>query len=396
MPTFRVIVASRSGSIAEKFSAYLASNPNFHVDMRVISNGHTDPLYGVSEMPDLLLLHCGSGQSELQFLAEQGSRENPPMLICGPENDPDAMRLAMRAGARDYLPENVTEADLVASLSRIQEEILRSGAAKSGKLIVVLNGKGGSGASFLATNLAHSLVVDGGHRVTLADLDLQFGGLHRYLDLTPKVGMLEALDAAHDMDETSANAYTCEHSSGLRLLAVPAQHLALPSEISIEKLDALLEVFLTHNDYVVADSPNRLDALTAFFLERADRIILVVQQSLPHVHDAARMLQLLTSEIAIPEKRIGVVVNRFTKNAPVELADIKKALRQGKMITVPNQYPLVSESINSGIPVAEISKSAALTKGIRNLQVELVNPAGKPSQNFLKRALPTFFKERTN
>jgi len=347
--------------------------------MRIMGNGHADPLYGVSKLPDLLLLHHGSGQGELQFLAEQGTMENLPLLVCGPENDPEAMRLAMRAGARDYLPENVPETDLVASLSRIQEEILRSVTATSGKLIVVVNGKGGSGASFLATNLAHSLIVDGGHRVTLADLDLQFGGLHRYLDVTPKVGMLEALDAAHDMDEASAQAYTCEHSSGLRLLAAPTQRLALPSEIPVEKLDALLEVFLSYNDYVVADSPNRLDGLTEFFLERADRIILVVQQSLPHV-----------------QKRIGVVVNRFTKNAPVELADIKKALRQDKMITVPNQYQLASESINSGIPVAEISKSAALTKGIRNLQVELVNPAGKPSQNFLKRALPTFFKERTS
>jgi pilus assembly protein CpaE len=396
LSTFHIIVASRSGSDAERLSGCLARNPNFHVEMRVISNGHTDPLYGVPVMPDLLLLHCGSGQSELQFLAEQGTRENLPLLVCGPENDPEVMRLGMRAGARDYLPENVSEADLVASLSRIQEEILRSGAAKSGKLIVVVNGKGGSGASFLATNLSHSLVVDGGHRVTLADLDFQFGGLHRYLDLTPKVGILEALDAAHDMDEASANSYTCEHSSGVRLLAVSAQHLALPSEIPVEKLDALLDVFLSYNDYVVADSPNRLDGLTEFFLERADRIILVVQQSLPHVHDAARMLQLLTSEMAIPEKRIGVIVNRFAKNAPVELADIKKALRQGKLITVPNQYQLASESINSGIPVAEISKSAALTKGIRSLQAELTNPAGKPSPNFLKRALPTFFKERTS
>jgi pilus assembly protein CpaE len=364
--------------------------------MRVISNGPTDPLYGVSERPDLLLLHCGSGQSELQFLAEQGTRENLPLLVCGPENDPEAMRLAMRAGARDYLPQNVSDADLVASLSRIQEEILRQGTAKSGKLIVVLNGKGGSGASFLATNLAHSLVVDGAHRVTLADLDFQFGGLHRYLDLTPKVGILEALNAAHDMDETSAQSYTCEHSSSLRLLAVPPQHLALPSEIPVEKLDALLDVYLTHNDYLVADSPNRLDGITEFFLERADRIILVVQQSLPHIHDAARMLQLMTSEMLIPDKRIGVVVNRFNKNAPVELADIKKALRQDKMITVPNQYQLATESINSGIPVAEISKNAALTKGIRNLQVELTDPATKSSQNFLRRALPTFFKERTS
>ena len=396
MSTFRVVVTSRSGTIAERLAACVAEQQEFQVDMRVIVNGHMDPLYGISELPDLLLLHHGSGQGELQYLVEQGTRENLPLLVCGPENDPEAMRLAMRAGARDYLPENVAEADLVATLTRIRDEILRSAAEGTGKLIVVLNGKGGSGASFLATNLAHGLVTDGGHSATLFDLDLQFGGLYRYLDLAPKVGIIEALEAAHDMDEASANAYTCEHASGLRLLAVPSQHLAAPNEISIEKLDALLDTFLTYNDFVVADSPNRLDGLTEFFLERADKIILVVQQSLPHVHDAARMIQLLTSEMLIPEKRIGVVVNRFTKGSDIDLPDIKKALRQGKLITVPNQYKLATESINSGIPVAEISRSAALTKGIRNLQAELAEPADQRSQNFLTRAMPNFFKERTN
>lgn len=396
MLTFSVIVTSRSELIAKRLMSYLANRDEFQVNMRIINNGHVDPLYGIIKLPDVLLLHYGSGQGELQYLAEQGMRENLPLLVCGPENDPEAMRLAMRAGARDYLPEDVSETDLIASLSRIREEILRSSGADSGKLVVVLNSKGGSGASFLATNLAHSLVVDGLNRVTLADLDFQFGGLHRYLDLTPGVGILQALDAAHDMDEVSAQAYTCEHASGLRLLAVPTQQLATSSEIPIEKLEALLDVFLSYNDYVVADSPNHLDGLTEFFLERADRIILVVQQSLPHMHDAARMLQLLTSEMAIPEKRIGVVVNRYSKNAPIELADVKKALRQGKIVTVPNQYKLASESINSGIPVAEIAKSAALTKGIRNLQTILADTSSKSSQNFLQRALPTLFKERTD
>ncbi len=392
--TFSVTVASRSEFIAERLASCLANREEFQVTLRVISNGHLDPLYGVTDLPNLLLLHSSTGQAELEHLAEQGMRKNLPLIVCGPENDPEAMRLAMRAGARDYLPENVSEDDLVASLTRVREEILRSEGADSGKLIVVINGKGGSGASFLATNLAHSLVVDGQHRVTLVDLDFQFGGLHRYLDLTPGVGILQALDAAHDMDEVSAQAYTCEHASGLRLLAVPSNYQAMPNEIPGEKLEALLDVFLSYNDYVIADSPNRLDGLTEFFLERADKIVLVVQQSLPHVHDAARMLQLLTSEMAIPEKRIGVVVNRYSKNAPVELNDIKKALRQGKLITVPNQYNLATESINSGVPVAELAKSAALTKGIRSLQAELADSDCKSDQNFLQRALPTFIRER--
>ena len=64
----------------------------------------------------------------------------------------------------------------------------------------MVNGKGGSGASFLATNFAHSLVLNENARVTLVDLDLQFGGLYRYLDVTPKVGLLQALEAAHELD----------------------------------------------------------------------------------------------------------------------------------------------------------------------------------------------------
>jgi pilus assembly protein CpaE len=149
---------------------------------------------------------------------------------------------------------------------------------------------------------------------------------------------------------------------------------------------------LSNNDYLVADSPNRLDAVTEFFLERADKIVLVVQQFLPNIQDAARLIQLLTSEIAVPQNRIRVVVNRFSKNAPIELGDIKKALRQTDLITIPNQYNLATEGINSGIPVSEISKNAALTKGIRQLGAALDNRDSQPQQNFLTRALPNILR----
>ena len=390
MRTFYEIVASRSRATAEKLAGHLAERPEFQVKLRVIANGHRDPLHGVKELPELLLLHYGPGTVELEYLAEHGVREQLPLVVCGPVDDPVAMRLAMRAGARDFLPENASEADIIASVLRIQEETLRARSEGLGKLIVVANGKGGSGASFLATNLAHSLVINGDNRVTLVDLDLQFGGLSRYLDITAKVGILQAIDAATEIDEMSAQAYTHEHSSGLRLLAAPAKHFASANNVSIEKLEAVLEAYLSINDYVVADSPARLDPVTELFFERADKIVLITQQSLPHVHDSARLLHLLTSEIGVPKKRITVVVNRFSKNAVIAIADIQKALRTKQLITIPNHYKIASESINSGIPVAEISKTAALSRGIRKLQVALADPIDKPDPGFLKRAMPNF------
>jgi pilus assembly protein CpaE len=392
MAKLKVLIASRSKVSGNLLSKSLSRQAEFVVTTKVLGNGHADPLHGVSDTPDLLLLHHGPGHSELEFLAEPGHGNPLPLIVCGPGDNPESMRLAMQAGARDYVPESAPESDLIASLLRFREENSRTGASAMGKLIVVINGKGGSGASFLATNLAHGFVADDGKQVTLFDLDIQFGGLCRYLDITPKIGFLEALEVAKQMDDVSAEAYTCAHSSGLRLLAAPAKRLVLPSEIPIEDLDALLKVFLSDNDYVVADSPNRLDAVTEFFLERADKIVLVVQQSLPNIQDAARLLQLLTSEIAIPESRIGVVVNRFSKNALIELSDIRKALRQDTLITIPNQYKIAAESINSGIPVAEISKNAPVTRGIRKLQAAFHGQENKPADNFLARALPSILR----
>ena len=392
MAKLKVLIASHSKLAADHLTRYLGDHREFVVTTRILNNGHADPLYGISEAPDLLLLHHDTGRPELQYLADHSQRGQVPLVVCGPDDEPDGMRLAMQAGARDYLPASAPESDLVSSLVRIRDETFRSGTSRTGQLIAVMNGKGGSGASFLATNLAHGLVVDAKKQVTLVDLDLQFGGLCRYLDISPDIGILQALEAAKQMDDVSVDAYTCEHSSGLRLLAAPSTRITQPDEIPIDELDALLTVFLSNNDYLVADAPNRLNTVTDFFLERADQIILVVQQSLPNIQDAARMLQLLTGELAVPKTRIRVVVNRFTKNSLLELGDIRKALRQDDLITIPNQYKLAAESINSGIPVADISKSAPLTKGIRELQAMFEAQDDEPAQNFLARALPNILR----
>jgi pilus assembly protein CpaE len=385
-----VIVASRSPVAVESLSACLSKHSDYRVKARVMSNGHDDPLYGVRELPDLLLMHYGPGTQELDYLAENGTREQLPLIVCGPANDPGAMRLAMRAGARDYLPDDTSESDLIASVARIHEEMSRTRSDGTAKLVVVVNGKGGSGASFLATNFAHSLVTGGDARVTLVDLDLQFGGLYRYLDMNPTVGILQAMESSHDLDEVSAKAYTCEHSSGLHLLAAPSKFLTLPNSVSIEKLESVMDAYLALNDIVVADAPSRLDMVTELWFSRADTIFLVTQQSLPHIQDAARQLMILTNEIGVPKKRIKVIVNRWTKNSEIQADDIRKALRVDELFTVPNSYKIANESINAGIPVADISRSAPLSKGIRKLKDIISDSDSKQDPGFLKRVMPNF------
>ena len=164
----------------------------------------------------------------------------------------------------------------------------------------------------------------------------------------------------------------------------------MANSVSIDKLESVMDAYMSLNDFIVADSPSRLDGVTELCFERADNILLVTQQSLPHIHDSARQIQLLTGEIGIPKKRICVVVNRWSKTSEIQADDIKKALRVDELFTVPNNYKIANESINAGIPIAELSQSGPLTNGIRNLHSIFADPESKPDPGFLKRVMPNF------
>ena len=73
---------------------------------RLISNGHTDPLHGVHPAPDVLVLRFDAESlAELATLAQSSPDTRPPLIVVGPAGSAEAMRLAVRSGARDFLAE---------------------------------------------------------------------------------------------------------------------------------------------------------------------------------------------------------------------------------------------------------------------------------------------------
>jgi pilus assembly protein CpaE len=384
----KVLVASRSETAADAVTVRLRNHRRFNVSTRVIVNGHTDPLHDVHPRPDLLLLHYVRGYGELEYLGGLNPSQRPRLLVFGPAGDADAMRLAMRAGASDYLPEPLSEADLLHSLDHVCEELSQKSGG-GGRLVTVINSKGGSGGSFIASNIACGLAKDESRRTALMDLDLQFGGLARYLDLAPDRGLAEALDSINEMDQAAAEAFVTSHESGLKLLAAPSDRLIQQQHVAPEQIDALLQVFLQHNDYVVADLPRRIDAFSTTVLERSDRILLVVQQTLAHINNAAKLLHVMSSELGMRRDCVEVVINRFAKNSVIELDDIRKTLRLNDVHVIPNQFKLVSESIDTGKLVTQSARGSAVAKALRELTVKVSGAdVDGARRGFLGRALP--------
>ena len=389
MNRMKVLLVSRCQSAARTADAILAERNDLEVETRLLANGSVDPLQGVAYTPDLLVMYDHGAEGELEALQQLPADQRPELIVFGPGDDAKTIRMAMRAGARDYLTIPIDKGELYAAVDEIAKQQRNATQTSHGNLHVFINGKGGSGATFLATNIAHGLAVDD-HKVTLVDLDLQFSGLCRYLDLTPKQDILEAIRAVDNMDETAAAAFTTRHDSGIRLLSASDSRLVMNQEISPESMLALIEKYREYNDYVIVDVPRHIDALNAAILETADKITVVMQQSFPHLHDTARLHGIRRNELNVDAHKINVVVNRYSKNLPILIKDIETALHTEALIKIPNQYRATSESVNSGVPLSVVDRKSSVSRGLKEIYATIDESTGTPGP--LGRALPSLFR----
>ncbi|MAL91121.1 MAG: hypothetical protein CMK94_06245 [Pseudomonas sp.] len=388
-PGLRLLVSSRDAGALTRLKTLAQQLPGLQVSTRLVSNGHTDPLYGLEQMPDLLLLHVSHlWREELAALQQHPLQQRPPLLVCGPQDDRDCMRMAMQASARDFLPEPLVEQELLAAISRIALEA-RDGHGSGGKVIAIMNAKGGSGATMLGCNLTHSLSAYG-RRTLLLDLDLQFGTVAHCLDVRPSHSHMEVLQRIDELDSVALHGFCSHFSPTLDVLGGRASELCLTQDIQLEQVEALLRLARSSYEWVVVDLPRQIDHLTGITLEQADQVYVVLQQSLSHLKDAVRLVRIMREDLGIRGDRLQLVVNRYDKTAPVSLKDIAEALHCGVPQRLPNDYAVINESQNTGVPLGLHAPRAPLTQGIRQMAQELL---GKDTaeQGLLKRTFGRLF-----
>lgn len=365
-----VLVAGRNAQELEELERVLEHQPDIRLSKRLITNGHSDPLYNIVELPDALIF-CTTvaWEDELNSLDARPASGRVPTVVSGPDNTL-VMRTAMRVGARDYFSFPVPRQELVDSLDRIARE-LQPASTEAGGLISVINAKGGSGASTVAATLAHSLVEKIDQQVALLDMDLQFGHLASYFDLPEAGGLVDAILRADSMDRLALEGHMMKHKSGLHLLGNSSDQLLVPGDIDENQLHKLLALLRSRYEHTVVDLPRQIDGVTGLLLESSERVLLVLQQSICHVQDARRMLHYMRHYMGIADERIGVVVNRWDKRLALTIGDIEKALGIDGVTCIPNDFAKVAESANLGIPLLEVAPASPVSRSVVRLAEDL-------------------------
>ena len=368
-----VLIAGRDSPLSESVRQILLGQPDLQLTQRGEEAGSADPLQGLGAMPDVLIVVLGPRWEEtLRALASRPATQRPPTIVVSAGSDPQVMRRAMQAGARDIFAPPVPPGELLQAIRVIVRERGGNGSTEAqGSLTAVINAKGGSGASFIAANLAHILAVRKQKPVALLDLDLQFGALPLVLDLEQRNSLLEALNASQALDPTALQGYMAKHASGVHVLSAMSDQVALPWEIPSDSLSRLVATMRQTYPVTIADLPRQIDPLTGVALAQATHVVIVMQQSLAHVRDAKRMLRVVTASLGVPRERVLLVVNRYNEKDAVQLRDIQETVSPPSIALLPNDFRAVSESLNVGVPVMEFDKNAAITEALQQLATTL-------------------------
>ncbi len=371
----RVHIVSSSVDQVSIWHAELTASPRVY-EVTVTHGGLASAEIGLRATPPDVLVLQPSQDADLR-LVQVLAQDHPDMdcVLLGVQPNPDELMGLMRAGVREVLPEGHDSAQLTMAIERLARR--RGGAAardtKRGKVLCFMSCKGGSGATFLAANLAVALAEQGKARVLLIDLNLQFGDALLFISsqVAPS-NVVEVALSSDRLDKELLRSSLLEVSSGLFVLAAPHDP-ASGADVQPDQVLTMLQVARSDFDYVVVDVGRTLNGVGLQALDMADQVYAVLQLTLPFIRDGKRMQEIFRS-LDYPPSKIHWVLNRFEKGGQLTLNDLKHSLKTSELITIPNHYGVVADSVNQGVPVSKVAPRSPVTKALAEMADSIRNP----------------------
>jgi pilus assembly protein CpaE len=332
------------------------------------------------QRPDLIILDSMCRDLEELPVLEYVSAQHPQtvvVMLCANHN-PEFLINAMRAGVREVLQSPATKEALVAAVERIERRLgLGAKPRQPGQIIAFIPCKGGSGATFLATNLGYQLAAES-KKVILIDLNLQFGDAALFIhDHKPATNLGDVARNIHRLDASFLAGSLVNVSPNYGVLAAP-EDPGQAMEVKPEHVDVLLNLAVDNYDFVIVDVGRVLDAVTIKALDRANCVFPVMQLTLPFIRDANRLISAFRT-LGYSKDKIRLVVNRFEKASEIKLDDVERSLGVATFKTLQNSYEAVASAVNHGRPIASFARNNPVAKGLQELAHALVHPSTEGS-----------------
>lgn len=150
---------------------------------------------------------------------------HPEIFIVSEKSEPEMLIHILRLGIKEFFPVPVEEGSIRDALDRFIErhqQLQESKRGQLGQIFSVMGSKGGVGTTTVAVNLAVSL-ADRQKKpsVALLDMNIVFGEVPMFLDMSPKHHWGDITKNFERLDEFFLGDILSRHESGINILPSP-------------------------------------------------------------------------------------------------------------------------------------------------------------------------------
>jgi pilus assembly protein CpaE len=378
-----VVIVDDIAETRDHLSKLLSFEPDINVAGSVASGNEAITIAGENDV-DVVLLDINMPGMDGIATAEQLAIKAPTsaIIMMSVQGEPDYLRRAMLAGAREFLVKPFSSDELAASIRQVHKRERQkfdrvAGALPPmpapgsvapqrrgpGKVVSFFSPKGGVGRTTLAVNFAVAAKAELDMKVALIDGGLQFGDVGVLLNLNPKNQTIA--DVAREMaggDIETLDSTLVDHSTGIRvLMAPPSPEMAeLVTPDHVTKIVAALRQ--TH-DLVVIDSPPLLQDVTLAFLDQSDVVFAVLTLEITNIKNMRQFLA-VTDQLGYSDDKVQLVLNRADSGYGIRQQDVESSIGRKISHSVVSDARTVVYALNRGVPFVVASRQARVSDDV--------------------------------
>lgn len=293
---------------------------------------------------------------------------------------PQVLLQVIKAGIKEFLPLPLDEQELRRALEDFKTRQNAQPAAKTklGDIVHVMGAKGGVGATTVAVNLGMALAKkESKLSIALVDMNMIFGDLPLFLEITPKYHWGEITKNIERLDSTFLQNVLAKHPSGLHVLPSPGHLNGYPAATP-EVVERVLRLMQTMFDFVIVDGGQSLNQATLRAVEMCNNLLLVSMLSLPCLANTNKVMRSFDNISLSAKERLRLVINRYLKKSEISVGDAEQTVNQKIFWMIPNDYKTTMSAINQGKTLLEVAPKQEVTRSFCQLADKLLPAQQKP------------------
>ncbi|MEO8291639.1 MAG: P-loop NTPase [Actinomycetota bacterium] len=332
---------------------------------------------------DCLVLSSEVKEADALGLAEFVGRSAPgtAIVLVRDHTWNGLLPAAMRAGIRDVVDLTQGAEELRDAVERAivwaknLRQVAQGGQENThtrGRIISVFSSKGGTGKTFLTTNLGTALAELTGKDTAVVDLDIDMGDVFTYFGREPTATIQDLMELGEGGDQAAIRAAGVKLGDQLWAYGAPPDPAAeAPAGEAIGKF---LRALRSNFAYLVVDASVDYSDSALVCFDLSDAICLVTGLDVVGVKHLSKSLDTLLS-IGLPRDRFHVVLNRADSKVGLDASDVERVMKIQVDAMIPSSR-LVPTSLNKGRPVVLDEPTSEVSVSIRNLAAKFVHTVG--------------------